>query len=468
MNKRCILSLSVPFVLSASAALAADASVLFVLDGSGSMQAKIDNKRKIEVARTVMSNLVKSLPANVRIGLETYGRNRKDDCKDIEMLAPVGSDRATIIKAVNDLDPKGSTPLSGAIRLAAEQLRETEGSASVVVVSDGKESCEGDPCAAVREAIASGVKMHVHVVGFDVAADEAEQLRCIAKEGNGKYFAATNANELGTALAQVKEEVVAPAPLTPKPAEVTDKSRAVQAHTDIDDPLAIELGMTSKLTLDANEQSYFKISLPGDEIKVILDMRRSDGKHSNLQSRLSLLDQDGSIIKDNIIHLNEIDVGYRAVSNFSMKTPQELRFKLANDDVKAMFWLTVVKAADSAPLPFFGKVMPTVIAEGQTTSGALDTNEFTYYSIPLKKGDYKALLDFKNSAGKNTNLQGYLALLNADGGNQQEIIRMNKIDVSYRESSAFSVKEDQSAIIRVENTSDPVKYTIKISPVTRE
>ncbi|MGH7960241.1 MAG: hypothetical protein ACRERD_00250, partial [Candidatus Binatia bacterium] len=73
-----------------------------------------------------------------------------------------------------------------------------------------KESCEGDPCAAVREAIAQGVKMEVHVVGFDVTPEEAEQLKCVAKAGNGKYFAAGNAKELGKALAQVKEAVTAP------------------------------------------------------------------------------------------------------------------------------------------------------------------------------------------------------------------------------------------------------------------
>jgi hypothetical protein len=203
--------------LAPGLALAEAPKVLFVLDSSGSMNAKIEGKTKMTVAKAVMGNLIEALPADVSVGLETYGHNRKDDCNDIEMLVPMGGDRATLIKAVNALDPKGSTPLTGAIGLAATQLREVEGSASVVVVSDGKETCGGDPCAAVREAIAQGVKMQVHVVGFDVAADEAEQLRCIAQAGNGKYFAAANSEELGKALAQVKEEVT-PAPPTPSPA----------------------------------------------------------------------------------------------------------------------------------------------------------------------------------------------------------------------------------------------------------
>jgi len=207
-----------------NAALADSPKVLFVLDSSGSMNAPIEGKAKIEVARKVMGGLIKSLPADVSIGLETYGHNRKDDCNDIEVLVPIGGNRTTLIEAVNALNPKGSTPLTGAIRLATTQLREVEGSASVVVVSDGKETCGGDPCAAVRDAISQGVKMQVHVVGFDVTPEEAEQLKCMAKAGNGKYFAAGNADELGKALAQVKEEVVTPTPAPPPPPAPKPKS----------------------------------------------------------------------------------------------------------------------------------------------------------------------------------------------------------------------------------------------------
>lgn len=205
------------FLALPNMAFADAANVLFILDGSGSMQAKVEGRSKIEVARTVLGTLVKSLPPDVRVGLETYGRNRKDDCNDIETLVPMGGDRTAFMKAVNELDPKGSTPLTGAIKHAATQFREIEGSSSVVIVSDGKETCGGDPCSAVREALTQGVKIQVHVVGFDVTPEEAAQLQCMAKAGNGKYFAAGNADELGKALAQVKEQVVAPTPVPPPP-----------------------------------------------------------------------------------------------------------------------------------------------------------------------------------------------------------------------------------------------------------
>jgi hypothetical protein len=187
--------------------LAIESSVLFVLDGSGSMQAMLNGRPKIEHARTLLSQFIASLPPDKRIGLATFGHTRKNDCSDIEMLTPVGSARTAVIKAMESIHPKGMTPLTGAMQLAAAQFREYEGEAQVIVISDGKETCEGDPCAAVRKARAAGVKMQVHVVGFDVTPEETKQLRCIAEAGDGKYFAARNASELGKALAQVKKEV---------------------------------------------------------------------------------------------------------------------------------------------------------------------------------------------------------------------------------------------------------------------
>ncbi len=76
------------------------------------------------------------------------------------------------------LNPKGMTPLTDAIRVAAAELQSIESAASVVVISDGKETCDGDPCAAAAAARAAGADVRIHVVGFDVTGEEAEQLNC--------------------------------------------------------------------------------------------------------------------------------------------------------------------------------------------------------------------------------------------------------------------------------------------------
>jgi Mg-chelatase subunit ChlD len=180
--------------------------VVFVFDASGSMLKKIQGRTKDEIARRVMAATLSALPSDMQIGLVSFGHRRKGDCTDLEVVSPVGTPAKTVSKAVDGLKPKGETPLAQAVKLAATQFKDYEGNASVIVVSDGKEECGGDPCAAAREAVASGVRLQIHVIGFDVSPDEAEQLQCIAREGNGKYFSAANAHELTSALAAVARE----------------------------------------------------------------------------------------------------------------------------------------------------------------------------------------------------------------------------------------------------------------------
>ncbi len=217
MNRHLLATLVASTIFGPALAFAQ--TTLFVLDGSGSMWGKVEGRPKIEIAREVMGDLAKRLPPDARVGLMVYGHNRKDDCSDIEIVSPLGSDRAVFVQALNDINPKGKTPITASLHKAVEQLRQDEGSASIVIVSDGKETCGGDPCAAARDAISTGVHLRIHVIGFDVAPDETQQLTCIAEEGHGKYFAASNAEQLVTALADVEKEVVAPPPPPPPPAQ---------------------------------------------------------------------------------------------------------------------------------------------------------------------------------------------------------------------------------------------------------
>ena len=178
-------------------------NLLFILDASGSMWGRVDGTPKIVVAKDVMSGLVRALPDDAKAGLIAYGHHRKGDCTDIESLVALGPlDRDAMIEQIEGLNAKGMTPLTDSVRQAIEQLRLTEQSASVVLVSDGLESCDGDPCAAVRAARESGVDFRLHVVGFDLGDTDTEQLQCMADAGGGRFFSASNADELAGALDQ--------------------------------------------------------------------------------------------------------------------------------------------------------------------------------------------------------------------------------------------------------------------------
>jgi Ca-activated chloride channel family protein len=207
--------------VSAARAQAQDATPetsILVLDASGSMWGQLEGEAKIVIARRVIGDLLDRLPQNQSLGLMAYGHNRKGDCADIEMLVEPGPDsRAAIAEAVNGLNPVGMTPLSDAVIQAAEALKYEENVATVILVSDGRETCEMDPCAVGEQLEQTGVGFTAHVIGFDVAEEEdRRQLQCLAENTGGKFLTASNASELSEALETVS---TAPEP-EPEPQRV--------------------------------------------------------------------------------------------------------------------------------------------------------------------------------------------------------------------------------------------------------
>ena len=92
--------------------------------------------------------------------------------------------------------------------MVVDTLKEMEDETTIVLVSDGEETCHADPCGAVKSLKTSGIKFILHVVGFGVDAKEKEQLTCLAEAGGGQYFGASNAALLLSALETVKEDIV--------------------------------------------------------------------------------------------------------------------------------------------------------------------------------------------------------------------------------------------------------------------
>ncbi|MEZ5986102.1 MAG: VWA domain-containing protein [Hyphomonas sp.] len=182
--------------------------IMVVLDASGSMWGRVDGKTKIEILRDSYGSLVRQWENEpVDAGLIVYGHRRKGDCGDIELVATPGSVEASRqIEFARKLNPKGKTPLGNSVRKAAEVLKFTERKATVLLLSDGAETCGVDPCALGRELEAAGVDFTAHVIGFDIR-DEATktQLRCLASETGGLYQTASDASELDIALKKASE-----------------------------------------------------------------------------------------------------------------------------------------------------------------------------------------------------------------------------------------------------------------------
>ncbi|MGO9533260.1 MAG: vWA domain-containing protein [Syntrophobacteraceae bacterium] len=173
---------------------------IFILDASGSMWAKVQGRVKIDVAKEVLSGLIKDLPGTAKVGLVAFGHRQKGDCSDVEELAPLSPpDKEALVSIIRGINPKGMTPITFAVEKVAESLKGIQEETTIVLVSDGEETCKGDPCARVRELRASGIKFVMHVIGFDVNERQKAQLSCIAQAGGGFYFTARNAGELALA-----------------------------------------------------------------------------------------------------------------------------------------------------------------------------------------------------------------------------------------------------------------------------
>ncbi len=188
----------------------ADSDLILILDASNSMWGQIDGTNKIVIAREAVGGLIDSLPDDANVGLIAYGHRREGDCDDIEVLSDVGPvDKEGLKETINSINPRGRTPITASINAAIEIAAERDGS-SIVLISDGLETCDLDPCAAVRTARSEGVPFILHVVGFDVSGEDTSQLECAAQAGGGLYLAADDAPQLGEALQSAYEKPVEP------------------------------------------------------------------------------------------------------------------------------------------------------------------------------------------------------------------------------------------------------------------
>ncbi|MCD4654804.1 VWA domain-containing protein [bacterium] len=198
-----LINISVPGTVSGSSG-----DIIVVLDASGSMWGQVDGKAKITIAKEVLNDVLDQWNPEQNVGLIAYGHRRKGDCSDIELLIPVGPfSKSNFMKAVNAIQPKGKTPLTAAVRMAAEKLKYTENKATVILLSDGLETCDENPCSVARTLEKMGVDFTAHVIGFGLGKEEnLDSLKCIAEETGGNFLTADNADTLKESFEQTVRE----------------------------------------------------------------------------------------------------------------------------------------------------------------------------------------------------------------------------------------------------------------------
>ena len=193
-------------------------NVELVLDASGSMAGQVGGVSKMEAAREALVAFVGTIPAGASVALRVYGHVGSNDeadkarsCAGTELLQAFGPlDEAAFEQAVASFEPTGWTPLAASLDAAGQDFAQTEQAEAsenvVYLVSDGIETCDGDPVAAARRLHEQDVRAVVNVIGFDVDAEAARQLKAVAEAGGGTYIQADTQQELRRAFLETYAE----------------------------------------------------------------------------------------------------------------------------------------------------------------------------------------------------------------------------------------------------------------------
>lgn len=176
--------------------------ILFLLDASGSMYARMEKDSRINVAKRLLSNIVDSLEKakNVELALRVYGHTsppNKRDCKDTRLEVPFRKDNhSELKKRVQSISPKGTTLIAYSLQQAAYDFPKEPNTRNVIIlITDGLEECQGDPCA-VSEALQSqGVILKPFIIGLGSSVDFQKAFECV-----GRYYDANTEDQFNNVL----------------------------------------------------------------------------------------------------------------------------------------------------------------------------------------------------------------------------------------------------------------------------
>ena len=197
-----------------------------------------NGERRIEIARRTLARLVAdTIPAGTGFALRVFGNREADACRtDLEIpLGPL--DVAAASAVINGITAVNlaRTPIADSVALVPADLAGVGGSRMLILITDGEETCDGDPGQAIEALRAGGLDVRVNIVGYAIDdADLARTFQAWASAGGGAYFDAADGEQLGAALLR---STAAPFRI------IDDKGMVVGAGLAGDAPLTLPAGV---------------------------------------------------------------------------------------------------------------------------------------------------------------------------------------------------------------------------------
>lgn len=184
--------------------------ILFVLDGSGSMYAKMGTDNRITVAKRLLSRLVDSLQyqTEVELALRVYGHQSPKNlrnCEDTKLEVPFEQNNHRLIKdKIKDIRPKGTTLIAYSLQEAAYDFPKTPGVRNIIIlITDGIEECDGDPCAVSAALQKQGVVLRPFIIGLGLSPEFQSQFECV-----GRFFQAETEEDFREVLNVVISQAI--------------------------------------------------------------------------------------------------------------------------------------------------------------------------------------------------------------------------------------------------------------------
>ena len=242
-----------------TAQVADNASVAIIFDTSGSMLQGLEGSTRADIAKQSLTQLVtQTIPPGTTVSLRTFG-DTPDSC-DTRLVVPAGPlDPAAMSSTIQDVPIVDlvRTPIGASLQQVAADLGTNAGPKIVVLVTDGEETCGGDPAAAIRALVASGIDVHVNIVGF--ALDD-EQLKATfaswAQLGNGRYIDAGNAAELDAAVSAAVQPTF----------RVVDAQGMIVASGQVGgEPVAVPAGTYTVVVASNPEQRFTNVTISPEQ-----------------------------------------------------------------------------------------------------------------------------------------------------------------------------------------------------------
>lgn len=192
--------------------------ILFVFDASQSMYAQWESGTKIKIAERLMNAMLDSLAQvpdpNFELALRIYGHQKPvppQDCSDTRLEVPFSSNNIRRIKQkLSEIRPKGTTPIARSLERAANDFPSNcrDCRNVIILITDGVEACDGDPCAVSRALQKQGVVLKPFVIGIGLDDQFKESFECV-----GQYYDASNErnfeNILGLVISQALNNTTA-------------------------------------------------------------------------------------------------------------------------------------------------------------------------------------------------------------------------------------------------------------------